>query len=188
MYGLIVIACLLGLFAIFLIWQFFNLTFHGHDPLFTTNKKLISQMIDEFCLVGEYTGRNVYELGCGQAPFLSVFSRNHPRSKCVGVEKSFLQYVFAKTQSALHGGKIKILKNDLFHIDIRNADLIYCYLDRKTMVNLGRKIKFECRPGTKVISNKFPIPTMQILKTITLPEGKVKKGHEGENKIYYYEV
>lgn len=188
MYTLIAIAAILGFVVVFLVWQLFNIIFRSHDPFYSTDTELVKRMIAEFDLKGTYEGKRVYELGCGMAPFLRVFHEDHPKAKCVGVEKAIVPYLVAKIQVALHHKKIKIKRKDIFKMDVSKADLIYCYLDQKTINSLAKKLKFECKIGAKIVSSRFPMTNMMPVKTMEIPLLITKKGHEGENKVFYYEV
>ena len=56
-------------------------------------------------------------------------------------------------------------------MNLGNADIVFCYLFPDIMPRLGRKLKAELRPRSRVISCNFPIPEWIPEKVLT-PRGK----------------
>jgi len=175
---LIFIAIFLFLIIIFFSCEFFNIIFRGYAPFISTKSKLIEKIIDglEYKNSKNFT---VYELGCGKAGFLRAFEKRCPQSKLFGVENLFLPWLIAKIQTSLSKSNIKIIKKNLFKVDLGQADLIYCYLNQKMMKKLADKFKQECKPGTKIISYAFSLPNLKPEKEIEL---------ENRNKIFFYVI
>jgi SAM-dependent methyltransferase len=161
-------------FAVFFSVQFYNILFRGFAPYLNTHGQTIKAIISHLDLKGNEC---FYELGCGSAGFLQEIARRFPQSRSIGFEYSFLPYLIAKLQIKLHGYKnITIKRKNIFKIDLKEADVIYCYLNIDTMAKLKEKFKKECRPGARIISYKFPVPGWE-------PKGKLKSE---KAKIYFY--
>jgi hypothetical protein len=76
-------------------------------------------------------------------------------------------------------------------------------LDPDQIRGLGKKLKFECKPGTLIISTGFNIPYLTPSKIIDLPDRKGRydfltrnqnlfqsnrKKFKKEKKAYFYEI
>ena len=167
---------ILIVFAIFYVVQFYNVLFRGFAPYLNTNGKTIYKLISEIEIKGNET---VYELGCGHAGFLQLLGRKFPNTKLIGFEYSLVPFLVAKLQMFIHGVKnLQIIKKNIFKINLSEPNIIYCYLNIKTMEKLKIKFENECQPGTQIISNKFQIPNWTPEKTLEV----------NSNKIYFYKI
>ncbi len=167
---LILICLFLFIVLVFMSVQFYNIIFRGYAPFISSDPKVIARLMSELDLK---SGGKVYELGCGKAGFLGAVSQKFPQAQCVGIENSPWPYLMAKIQASMSQGKIKIVNNDMFKVNLADADLIYCYLNTGMMVKLEKKFKAECKPGTRIISNAFPLPNTEPQKVVSLGKGKV---------------
>ena len=176
MVWLIVIIGVLIIIAIILLIQFFNIVFRGFAPFISTNPKVISKIMENL----DFSGNSkVYELGCGKAGFLRAIELEYPQAELIGVEYSFLPWLITKIQISLNKSKIKIKIKNLLKVNLADADLIYCYLNSRTMEKLQKKFKQECKKGTKIISYAFSIPNSEPNKIVKL---------KNNEKIYFYTV
>ncbi|MCK4554473.1 hypothetical protein KAU19_05980 [Candidatus Parcubacteria bacterium] len=174
---LIILAIILVIVALAIGVQFFNMIFRGFAPFISTKGKVIKKILDEI----DYNNGNinVYELGCGKAGFLRALEEKKPDWKFIGVENSFLPWLIAKIQTSLNHSKIKILKKNLFHVNLAGADLIYCYLNIEMMKKLEEKFKKECKNGAMIISYSFAMPNLEPEKVVRMENG---------GKIYFYRI
>lgn len=175
MYWLLIILLVLAIYFIFFISQFYNIFFNGYAPFISTDRKTIKEILNQVKLK---EAPIVYELGCGRARFLTVMGKFYPSAKLTGVENLFSLYAINKIRFKLQGSKIKILRTDFFKVNLAEADLIYCYLNNATMLELGKKFKQECRQGTQIVSRSFPIPQLNQEKVIVVKD----------KKIYFYKI
>ena len=161
---IIILAVLLFFFQFF-ITQIYNLVFRGYAPFVGTNKKALARILAEIKI-----GRQslVYELGAGQAGFLRALRQKYPEAKLVGIEIAFLPWLIGNIQSALGRHKIDFSREDVFKTDLGQADLLYCYLNEKTMAGLEEKFTRELNPGAQVLSYQFALPNKAAEKEIDL--------------------
>jgi len=172
---LLSLICLfLFIVLVFMSVQFYNVIFCGYAPFISSNPKVIARLMSELNLKN---GGKVYELGCGKAGFLGAVSQKLPNADCVGIENSPWPYLRAKIQASMSQGNIRIINEDMFKVNLKDANLIYCYLNTGMMGKLEKKFKVECRPGTQLISNAFPLPNAKPTKVIE---------EKGIGKIYIY--
>ena len=173
-YVLFLITLILGIFAVFFTVQFYNIIFHGFAPLVSTGKNVMDRILDNLTIKD---GAKVYELGCGKATFLRSAEKKFPKAEYFGVEYSFLPFVVTETQLALTDSKIKVEKENIFKTDLEEADIIYCYLNIKTMAELEKKFSAECKPGTQIISYRFHLPNKKEDKVLEIDKN---------SKVYFY--
>ena len=172
---LIIIELILLVILVLAVVQFFNIVFRGFAPFFTTGEKAIKMVLEAVTINPD---DQIYELGAGSARFLLAVEKRYPTAKLIGVEYSPLTYWLAKLKMRSKKSRIKLVLQNLFKTNLREANLIYCYLIPDMMPKLQEKIKAECRPGTKIISHMFSIPNLDIKK-------RIEEDHE---VFYFYEV
>lgn len=174
-YFLITIFIFLLFLLVFSSIQFYNIIFRGFAPFISTKFEAILTILSDLNLKGD---EHIYELGSGKAGFLRAVEQKFSNTKLTGVEYSFFPYFLAKIQIILANSKIKLIKKDMFDVDLKDADVVYCFLMPEMMALLEKKFKTECRPGTLIISYHFRMPN-------TEPEKILK---EKKNSIYFYRI
>jgi len=175
LYFLILIQIILVFVLIFSVVQFYDIVFRGFAPFISTSFRAILIIVKELKLTGK---EKIYELGCGKAGFLRVVEERFGNTELYGFEKAWWPYFLSKIQTSLSHSHIKTIRKDLFKVNLKEADVIYCFLNSDMMLRLGQKIKEECRPQTLIISYCFSIKSME-------PERILK---DGQNNIYFYRV
>jgi len=171
----IIIMLLFVVFAVFFTVQFYNIVFRGYAPFISSKRRVIKKIIEKLELKEDGV---IYELGCGNAGFLRAARKKLPQAKLVGFEYSFLPYVIAQIQNSLSNSKISIKKENIFKVDLSQADVLYCYLNVSTMKRLEEKIKAEGRKGLEIISYQFPLPSLKAEEILA----------DGKGKIYFYSL
>ena len=163
-------------FFLFYTIQFFNLLFRGFAPFYSTRRNIIESIIDKIDIQSD---DKVVELGCGKAGFLQAVRKKFPKQELIGYEYSFLPFVIAKIQNAFQQNNLEIRKVNFFNVDLRGADVVYCYLSIRTMHALETKFLAECQKGTRIVSYMFPLK--QLKPTV------VEEVQKGE-RVYYYTI
>lgn len=159
----------------FFMTQFYNIFFNGYAPFISTGSIVIKKIIAEIKIDEQAT---IYELGCGRARFLRIIEKKFPKAKLLGIENLFSIYLINKLWLLILRSRINLIKKDFFELNLSEADIIYCYLNNKTMDLLGEKFRQECRLGTQIISNSFMLPQFSAEKIIII----------NNKKIYFYRV
>ncbi len=113
----------------------------------------------------------VYDLGCGDGRL--VFSASKFAGKACGYDLSIPLVIYGKIVSLFHP-RAQIRFGNIWKQDYQDATVIFCYLMPKAMVQFHKEIWPNLKPGTRVISNAFPIHELR-------PDQK-------EDKVYLYEV
>ncbi len=174
-YFLVLIQIILIIVLVLSAIQFYRIVFKGFAPFISTGFNVILAVLKELDLKGDEV---VYELGSGSAGFLRAVEQKFNNQKLVGVEYSWWPYFLSKAQIIFSGSKIKLIRKDMFEVNLKEADVIFCFLNIKMMVKLEKKFKEECRPGTLIISSIFKLPTIEPEKVI----------REKGNNIYFYRI
>lgn len=172
---LLIILLVLLVYLVFAVAQFYNVIFRGYAPFVSTDRQTFNKIISEINIKEKAV---VYELGCGRARFLSMIEKRFPQTELIGLENLASLYFLTKLGRKLQGSKIKLLKKDFFEVNLKEADIVYCYLNNLTMKKLGEKFKQECQAGTQIISRSFPIPQFTPEKVIIIRN----------KKVYFYQI
>lgn len=110
------------------------------------------------------TSSLVYDLGCGDGRFL--FLAEKKGLKALGYELAFYPYLKTQLIKFIKGSQIKIIRQDFFKQDLQPADAIFIFLTASVMGDIGKKLKQNLRPDTKVISYGFAIPGWPVKKIL----------------------
>lgn len=94
-----------------------------------------------------------YDLGSGDGRILVEVAKK--KIPVVGIEKNrFLNWIARRRTKRLKN--VKIIQGNIFDQDISKATIIVAYLSREVTRKLQKKIKKECRKGTKIILVDHP--------------------------------
>jgi predicted RNA methylase len=107
----------------------------------------------------------VYDLGCGDGRMIVTAAR-HYGSRAVGIEIDPLRYLWCQMMITVLGlrNRVRVVRGDFFAQDLRDADVVTCYLLQRTNEKLQAKLTQELRPGTRIVSNSFTFPRLHLLR------------------------
>ncbi|MFI5265667.1 MAG: SAM-dependent methyltransferase, partial [Candidatus Levyibacteriota bacterium] len=144
------------------------------SPWWKTNKDAGGVVIKLADITSKDT---VYELGSGDGEFL-LLAAFKTHAKCVGIEIDPLRYVIAQFRIKLSGlsSQITIKRKNFYDEDISPATVVYVYLLPRVVKQLTPKFKKELKKGTRVISYRYTISDLRLVK-----ENK-------KHKLYFYEI
>ncbi len=147
-------------------------------PFVPTKKRVMEKMIE---ISGLKKNDVVYDLGCGDGRLLfEAEKKNTIRAE--GYELAPIPYLLARLKKIMRRSKTTIHMANFFNANLKDANIIFCYLGPETMERLYKKIKEECKKGTRIISNTFTVKGVKPTKTWTKnPELKLPN-------IYLYEI
>jgi len=157
--------------------HFFNIIFRGFAPYISTKPRVIKKILKEINF--NINKRKVYELGCGKAGFLRALEDRKKEWQYIGVEYSWWAWLVTKIQTSFSKSKIKLLRKNIFKVNLKDADLIYCYLNPQMMKKLEIKFKEECKQGTRIISYAFAMHNLQSEKVVEV---------KNRENIYFYRI
>ena len=121
-------------------------------PYVPTDDAVVAAMLK---LARVTAGDVVYDLGCGDGRIVVAAAQLGARGVGVDID---LQRVHEATDNVKRhglGGRVKILRESFFDIDLRPATVVMLYLLPGINVKLRPKLLWELRPGTRIVSNNF---------------------------------
>lgn len=149
-------------------------TYYRGAPWAPTPMSLVHQML-QMAEVGLQDV--VYDLGCGDGRMIVTAARRYG-ARAVGIEIDPLRYLWCQLLITVLGlrSRVRVVYGDFFKQEFRDADVVTCYLLRDTNKQLEEKLKRELKPGTRVISNYFIFPGLQLVQ------------EDKEAKLYLYQI
>ena|SRR3989339_864589 len=201
-YHYIISGAVFLVFCYFFINFIFDLLLRGFAPFLPSRPWVTDQILSALKLPeGDPV---IIALSSGRSGFFHALEKKYGKTgTLIGVEMKLFPYIVAKTQSILRRSRIRVIKSQIHRVNVKEARLIYCHLYPPDMVGLGKKFKFECRPGTVIVSTGFNIPFLTPTKTIDLPDraGRLdflsrnqnlfqrkNRKFKKEKRAYFYEI
>ena len=122
-------------------------------PWVPTSRQVIRTMLE---MAEVRPGETVYDLGCGDGRVLITAARDF-QARAVGVEVDLSRFLWSALAVTVRGlwGRVKIIRGDLFTVDLGTADVVFTFLLQDTNDRLKEKLRRELRPGTRIVSNIF---------------------------------
>lgn len=147
-------------------------------PYVPTKHRVVTKMVEMAKLK-----RNdvVYDLGCGDGRLLLAAEKER-RIRGVGFEIAPLIYLWVKIKKWLTRARFEIRFKNLFKVNLRHADVIFCYLLPEAMEKIAKKIQKECKKGTRIVTQTFKLPGYEPLRVIK------KNKKTNMPSIYLYQV
>lgn len=131
-------------------------------PYVPSRKRVVKKMIEAANLKPKET---VYDLGCGDGRLL-IEAEKKAKIRGTGFEIAPLVYLLALAKKLLTKSKFSLRFQNFFTVNLKRADVIFCYLLPGALSKLALKIKKECRKDTRIISHTFHIPGLKPVKII----------------------
>lgn len=144
-------------------------------PYFPTPARAIRAALTE---AGLRPGERFYDLGAGTGNALLI-AEKYFSARATGFEISLLPYLIGKINLFVHRSHATLIAKNFFEADLKDADVIFCFLAIRTMQKMEDKIKTGLRPGARVIVYAFPLPTMTPTKIATI---------HGQWKMFIYDI
>src|SRR5688500_10425043 len=121
-------------------------------PYVPTDDVVVAAMLK---LAGVTANDVVYDLCCGDGRIVVAAAKLGARG--VGIDIDLQRVHEAADNVKRHGfaGRVKILRESFFDIDLRDATVVMLYLLPGINVKLRPKLLWELRPGTRIVSNNF---------------------------------
>jgi SAM-dependent methyltransferase len=124
-------------------------------PFVPTPKGTLKRMLDAAKIK---KGETVYDLGCGDGRIVRAAAARGARA--VGYEFSVPTFVYARLLT-LFRRNAEIRYGDFWKRDLRDADVVFCYLLTDTMRTFRQKIWPQLKPGCRVVSHAFKMKEIE---------------------------
>lgn len=106
----------------------------------------------------------VYDLGCGDARVLTALKKRFPNIHAIGYERNWWPWVLAKFNA--HGTGVVIRRANFYQANLRDADVVFCFLIHSVMPKVEQLLRSQLKPGATVYSYGFTFPTWQPVERI----------------------
>lgn len=192
------------LVSAFITKQLFNFLLRGFAPFIPSRPWVVDQLMQEVVKLPLRKGFNMVSIGSGRSGLSHGIEKAYPDARIVGIEDTWLSFLLSKLQVYLQRTDIIVKMNkDPYFVHVSDKDLIYLKLDVDDLREIDRKLRFECKTGTVIISNGFVIPNFIPFRIVKLDDRKgrfaflgrdrelfprKRKKHKKENKFYFYEI
>lgn len=103
-------------------------------------------------------GDLIYDLGCGDGTALMIAAKEFG-ARGVGIEIDPFRYWVSKirVQKNNLSNDLKIIRDNFFKQNLKDADVIFVYLIPKTLEKLLPKFKRDLKKGTRIVSFVYEI-------------------------------
>lgn len=107
----------------------------------------------------------VYDLGCGDGRVV-IMAAQEFRARAVGVElrEDLVKRANEKIVELGLDDRVKILRSDLFKVDLRSADVVTLYLTTSANEKVRPKLESELKYGARVVSHDYEVLDWKPLK------------------------
>jgi len=113
----------------------------------------------------------VYDLGCGDGRIV-IMAAQEFGARGVGVDLNprLVKEARAKVESFGLGDMVRIIRGNLFNIDVSPADVVTMYLTTGANEKVRPKLERELRPGARVVTHDFSIPKWEPARNLKFRE------------------
>ncbi len=105
-------------------------------PFFPSTKAVMRRAMKEAYLK---PGELFYDLGAGTGTSLIIADKEFG-ARAIGFEINILPYLIAKIKIFLFRSHAKLFFRSLFNEDLREADVVFCFLLPRTMIKLESQL------------------------------------------------
>jgi len=135
-------------------------------PHVPTSEEVVRKMLE---LAELKQGEHLYDLGSGDGRIIIMAARDFGANS-VGVElrEDLVQFTRRKNEESGLKDRTRIIHGDLIQTDTKDADVVTLYLTTSANEKIAPKLEKELRPGARVVSFCFRMPTWEPIKTLNL--------------------
>lgn len=160
--GGVVIAYFIFLIDVFL---------RGHDlPTSTRATRALIKTISE----EQPDAKTIVDLGCAYGSLALRLKKALPHCEVYGIDNNGIRIFFASLYSFFLRRAVFFRRQDIFKVDVRDADIVYTYLWYDRMLPLERKLQSELKKGAIVITNTSHFSNWQPIKKVVTYTGYSK--------------
>lgn len=167
LFSLLFVVVLVGAFAVFTVFlslfqiYAFAIGYWMGAPFVSSDKGQIRAMLG---LADIKPGDTVMDLGSGNGALLMEAAKRGGRAVGIEMNPFLVRYSRFRIRHFDFKNAITVYRGDLYKFPLHSADVVFLYLLPRTVANLRKKLSEELKPGSRVISNGFPIPGWSALK------------------------
>ena len=110
-------------------------------------------------------GMKVYDLGSGDGRLVHKAALDY-KADAIGFEYSPLVWIWARFLALFWRSKAKLKFKNIWKADLKDADVIVCYLLPNSMKRLQKEHWPNLKKGTLIISHAFRMPDVKVWKEL----------------------
>src|SRR5712692_5583390 len=139
-------------------------------------------IVDEMLKLADIRGDDVvYDLGSGDGRLvIAAAKRFGARGVDVELQTELVEMARIGAKHEAVADRVKFVQGDLFEADIKDASVVMLYLLPRFTTRLVPKLRAELRPGTRIVSNDYPLAPWP-------PEKEMISG-TAWTRLFYYVV
>ncbi len=149
-----------GFLTLTLLIRMRTLAFFGGAPYVASAKGSIAAA---FRLATLEPSDHFCDIGCGDGQVVLAAARLGCKSAGIEIDPLLAREARSKLAAYAHAS---ILRQSFWDADLSGYDVIFLFQISYAMPRLAEKLKRECRPGTRIISNTFKFPDWEPAKSI----------------------
>ena len=123
-------------------------------PYVRSQKKKISTMLE---LARITPGETALDLGSGDGSLVIEAARQGANATGIEINPFLIWYSRQRIRRAGVTKNARVARANLFKYPCTDTNVIFIYLWPETLVRLEKKLEHELSPGSRIISNGFPI-------------------------------
>ena len=123
-------------------------------------------------------GMRIYDLGSGDGRLLFLSARMGAHSVGFEINPFLVAYTYIRKVFLKEHSQIAVYWKNFWKANIHKADVVFVYLLPWKMEKLEQKLLRELKPGSRVISNSFVFPHLELIqqdKTNHIYEFRISK-------------
>jgi SAM-dependent methyltransferase len=133
------------------------------------------EVVDAMLTGAAVTGSDlVYDLGSGDGRIVIEAARRFG-ARGVGIELDPMLVKRARENARKAGveDRVSFMQADLFKTDLSKASVVTLYLSPSINLRLESKLRRELKPGSRIVSHRFPIGTWMPEREVTVGSNHV---------------
>lgn len=133
------------------------------------------ETVAEMLRLANFSDRDVlYDLGSGDGRIpIAAAKQFGVRAVGIEIDPKLITEAEANARAAGVDHLVRFRNEDMFRIDVREANVVTLYLSEKLNVLLRPKLLRELRPGSRIISHDFRMGDWKPEQTVSVPWGKL---------------
>lgn len=164
--------------AFFLLFLVFWSVYRSQVPLYLSSRKAWAATVH---LLPAASGFAMLDLGAGLGGMLKHLSIKRPDGRFYGMEIAPMPFALAWLRKIAGRGAYQISWGNFWAHNLAGYDVVYAYLSPVPMTKLWVKACLEMLPGSRFISNTFPVPEVK-------PEEIVELDDFHRSRLYVYRI
>lgn len=163
---------LLALLLVFTLFSIFVSTLRTGIPPRPSHLAARSFLIKQAeQLLGSSSGQVLIDLGSGWGHLVVPLARRFPQHQIIGYEVSWVPWLVTQLLKKLLGlNNLQVYRKDFFQEDLSQADLVFCYLLRPSMLKLAERFSSLDSHPRLVLSHFFTLPGYSPARIWQLPD------------------